>query len=92
MSSERVAPRGSRGFEVKKDRIVVRGSFCRAELHEGDKEISVSKGGRRARKLRIWRIFSEDDERRLLDELGQMTSGDVVGDADDDGSDADRPW
>ena len=80
------------GFEVKKDRIVVRGSFCRAELHEGDEEISISEGGRRARKLRIWRIFSEDDERRLLDELGQMTSGDVVDDADDDGSDADRPW
>ena len=80
------------GFEVKGDRIVVRGSFCRAELHEDDEAISVSEGGRRARKLRIWRIFSEDDERQLLDELGRMAPGDVVDDADDDDSDAVRPW
>ena len=65
------------GYKVKRDRVELRGSFLEGEVSAasdgGATGFVPVAGGRREGKLRIWRIYPDVEEERLLAKLDAMT-------------------
>ena len=70
------------GYEVKRRCIVLRGSFSAGRVDPaGGKSFVPASDGTRVYELEIYRIYSDEDERRLLDELGTLVA-----------HNSDQPW
>lgn len=65
------------GYKVKRKSVELRGSFLEGEVSAGSDGRAAgfvpAAGGRREGKLRIWRIYPEAEEERLLARLDAMT-------------------
>ena len=69
------------GYEVKRKRIVLRGSFSEGRMDPSSGSYIPADDGNRADELEIYRIYSDEDERRLLDKLDALVAHSAV-----------RPW
>lgn len=65
------------GYKVKRKGVELRGSFLEGEVSAGSDGRAAGfvpvEGGRRKGKLRIWRIYPDAEEERLLARLDTMT-------------------
>ena len=63
------------GYEVERKRIVLRGSFSAGRIDPAGRRSFVPAGDEtRAYELEIYRIYADEDERRLLDELDTLVA------------------
>ena len=69
------------GYEVKRKRIVLRGSFSEGRMDPASGSYTPADDGNRVYELSIYRIYSDKDERRLLDELDALAA-----------HNSDQPW
>lgn len=60
------------GYKVKKKCIVLSGSFSEGEMDAINKNYVPVGNGKGKAKIKIWRIYSDMDEQRLLEKLGMM--------------------
>lgn len=60
------------GYKVKKNCIVLSGSFSEGKMDAINKNYVPVGNGKGKAKIKIWRIYSDMDEQRLLEKLGMM--------------------